>query len=289
MYQPLLTSPTSSKEDVEVDDERSSSHVIPAKASPWTREVCIAVFLCAICTLVNGALSLLPSQQPSTQTQSLPLRLSDLANMRTSDIGNLRRPSQFINFDKIVRPSPPVQHDFDNYPILTAPVDSADVNKVFPVDSKQYMPNVGTISPRQLHVLVKDTISTVVQFRALDWGMEKCEVRLSLPALTSDALVRPGHVVTLSLYRLNITQQLDASTLTYATRPQRVTKVAEIDLKHGEEVIWHRNFACSMDQLLTFEVACSVNEDDGSGCSVEWWQGITEPKPAIYMIQHSTA
>ena len=111
--------------------------------------------------------------------------------------------------------------------------------------------------------------------------MEKCELRLSLPALASDAFVSPGHVVTLSIYRLDATQQLDASKLSYATRPNRVTKVADIDLRHGEEVVWHRNFACSMEQLLTFEVACSVNEDDGSGCSVEWWQGIEEPNPGL--------
>ncbi|VDB83317.1 unnamed protein product [Peniophora sp. CBMAI 1063] len=291
MYQPLSTSPSSSKEDVEVDDSfgdeiRTTSDV--RMASPWTRDVYIAVALCILCTLANGALSLLPSLYPRVSSQSRSQRLSDLANMRTSDIGNLRRPSQFINFDKIDRPAP-AQYNFTNYPILTAPVDSANVRKVFPVDSKNYMPKVGTISPRQHHVLVKDTISTIVQFRALDWGMEKCELRLSLPAVASDALVDPGHVATLSLYRLNTTQQLDPSVLTYATRPQRVSKVANIDLRHGEEVVWHRNFACSMEQLLTFEVACSINEDDGSGCSVEWWQGIEEPNPAIYMIQHSTA
>ena len=127
--------------------------------SAWTREIYIAVALCVLCTIANGALSLLPSLQSRTQASPHSLRLSDIADIRTSDIGNLRRPSQFINFDKINRPSPPAQYDFANYPILTAPVDSANVHKVFPVDSKKYMPKVGTISPRQYHVLVKDTVS----------------------------------------------------------------------------------------------------------------------------------
>jgi hypothetical protein len=103
--------------------------------------------------------------------------------------------------------------------------------------------------------------------------MEKCELRLSLPALASDILVRPGHVVTLSIYRVNATEQLLETELSYSKRPARVLKIADVALEHGKGVGWHRTFSCSMEQLLTFEVGCSENEDDSSGCSLEWWQG----------------
>lgn len=74
------------------------------------------------------------------------------------DIQALRRPSQFIRFDEIKRPSPPGHKEFNNYPILVTQVDSARKDKVFEDDVKRYMAPIGTISPRDRRVLVTDTV-----------------------------------------------------------------------------------------------------------------------------------
>ena len=50
-------------------------------------------------------------------------------------------------------------------------------------------PEVGSLPPlRQSHNNMPRQISTFVQFRALDYGMENCSLALSIPEYGSDAM-----------------------------------------------------------------------------------------------------
>ncbi|KAJ7771233.1 hypothetical protein B0H14DRAFT_2273354, partial [Mycena olivaceomarginata] len=102
-------------------------------------------------------------------------------------------------------------------------------------------------------------ISTVVQFRVIDYGMEICEL----------------HIV-LSVFRLNASYPIDVKTLAYSNRPAHVRKLADIFIERGTGVHWRRNFTCEMEELLTFELRCSPG-DDQSLCAMEWWQNKVDP------------
>lgn len=105
-----------------------------------------------------------------------------------------------------------------------------------------------------------------MQFRAFDWGMETCQLGLSLPSANSSTTAQPA----LTVYRLNASHALDPRSLSYRTRPERASQIADVELS-AEPSHWQRNFTCATEEVLTFEFACS-----GSSlpelCRFDWWQ-----------------
>ncbi|KAG1889971.1 hypothetical protein F4604DRAFT_1568427 [Suillus subluteus] len=124
------------------------------------------------------------------------------------------------------------------------------------------MTRAGTISPYDRKVHVTQIVSTIFQFRAIDWGMENCELHVALPPV-----VRP---TTLASHRLDATVPVDISTLSFNVRPPRVAKLGNI-VPGKDSLDWHRKPSCAMDDVLVFELACSEDEPSGS-CDIEWWQ-----------------
>lgn len=111
--------------------------------------------------------------------------------------------------------------------------------------------------------------------------METCELRLSLPASSSESLILPEQSFPLSLYRLNSTIPLDVTTVAHQTRPPRVSKIGDVHFTHGNSTLWHRKFSCTTEEVLTFELACS-EVSGGEACHVEWWQNKEHPDPGLF-------
>lgn len=108
--------------------------------------------------------------------------------------------------------------------------------------------------------------------------MERCDLQLMIQP---QALARSSKPFTLEIFRLNATLPLDTQTLTYNTRPPRMSKVAAVELSDAADTHWSRSFACASDEILTFEVACLPTLDDGQ-CRVEWWQTKSNPQTGMY-------
>ncbi|KAH8809636.1 hypothetical protein DL96DRAFT_1473506 [Flagelloscypha sp. PMI_526] len=141
-------------------------------------------------------------------------------------------------------------------------VDSARPKEVLDQDFASYSSSVGTIYPETRRVWVTRSISTIAQFRTLDYGMEICELHLKFPPPF------PGkEPVRVSLYRLDSNRMVNPNTLSHKTAPSRVVKLAEIDQSIGE---YTRNLTCVSDQLLTFELGCS--DGSNSHCVLDWLQ-----------------
>ncbi|KAF9445737.1 hypothetical protein P691DRAFT_253988 [Macrolepiota fuliginosa MF-IS2] len=92
-------------------------------------------------------------------TRNLPLQTSFYPVHRLShgDIARLRRPSQFINLEKMYTSIRPQPRTFKNWPLILAPIDPDHPDKAFSHDPKRHMTIVGSISPedRQFHVTSK--------------------------------------------------------------------------------------------------------------------------------------
>lgn len=81
--------------------------------------------------------------------------------MTYHSIQSLRRPSQFIGFDRIAnRPSPPTPNHFINYPVLLTQVYEAHPELVSGDDPRRYLSRVGTVSPEDRLVRVNQTVSS---------------------------------------------------------------------------------------------------------------------------------
>ncbi|EGN92260.1 hypothetical protein SERLA73DRAFT_173018 [Serpula lacrymans var. lacrymans S7.3] len=124
------------------------------------------------------------------------------------------------------------------------------------------MTPIGTISPEDRRVHITPTISTILQFRALDFGMEHCQLQVVLP--TSVA----------------------SNTLSYKTCPGFIGKIADIKVDYG--LTWSHNFTCATDEVITFELACSSSKNPGGECYVDWWQTKGQSNPAVFLTQHTS-
>lgn len=193
----------------------------------------------------------------------------------TPDINRLRRPSQFIGLDKIVRPTPPIPRQFDNFPFLVSRTDSQHQDKVLGVDEFSYMSTVGTITPELYRIQVSNSISTIVQFRAIDFGMEKCRLSIVAPA----SVPPTAHV---AVYRLDVVDILNEREINYYTRPGRLAKLAELEMTPSTN--WTRYFSCQSDGVYTFELACSEQQQP---CDVQWVQDKKE-SIGVFITQFAT-
>jgi len=234
--------------------------------------------ICVVCTITNITIFFLSRTGP---------RIPDDLVVSRDALRRLRRPSQYIGLDEVIRPSPPIPVQFNNYPIVVASVDNHKQDVLFEVDARRFMSPSGMISSEARRVLVTDTVSTVVQFRAIDYGMEICELHVDLPRLLPNTTSYPGQNAMVSLFRLSASLPVDVKTLSRDTRPARLFKVADIQLSSEGISRWRRKMACASEEVLSFELA-SFGSD--YGCHVEWWQDREDPSgnPGIYITQHAT-
>ncbi|THV07093.1 hypothetical protein K435DRAFT_788864 [Dendrothele bispora CBS 962.96] len=243
-----------------------------------------ALVICLLCTLINVALNVLPLGSDSNMYPSRTTFPSSKGLSTRREIDTLRRPSQSIGLQSIHR-NKTASRATTIYPYILSPINENDPTVVYGNDPKGYLhPLVGTISPEDRQMRASNTFSTVAQFRVMDFGMEICELQIRIPANQSTdeesfEIASQGLVI----YRLDQATSLYADTLSYASRPSRLEKFADVRLDYGME--WTHRFACTMDEILTFEVACPISAKPGE-CEVNWWQNREKPNPAIFLVQY---
>ncbi|KAI0821766.1 hypothetical protein BC628DRAFT_797157 [Trametes gibbosa] len=145
----------------------------------------------------------------------------------------------------------------------------------------------GTMSPHERRLRVTPDVHTIVQFRAIDFGMEDCRLVLTLPAL-GEPLERgasleltPGS--RLDVFRLDAQGPLDVQKLSYRTKPPVKYQVSTVDVDgRGGDTEMYR-FPCAWSSLHVFEVACA----EGTECLLDVWSSHNTTY-GVNMIQHQT-
>jgi len=180
---------SSSEEDIELKGGTPGSEF---RALPsWRSSNTINVIACGI-ALLSTLLHLYFSFFPSRSQESTQI---------------LRRPTQFISLSSIPYSTHPLlSPHFSNitlttFPTIVQPIYRFEPNHVFyeeSADPRRQFTRFGTISPEDRRVVANagedgQKISTIVQFRTRDYGMEKCRLRLFLdpnhrhdPSLSSE-------------------------------------------------------------------------------------------------------
>jgi hypothetical protein len=144
----------------------------------------------------------------------------------------------------------------------------------------------GTLAPDEKHLRVDSDTHTILQFRAIDFGMEKCELVIGLPRgdeeLEGNSTFDFQDSSALDVYALHHPGPVDVRKLTWRSRPKRRDIVGTVTPTAGEETIiaW---FPCRTGSLHTFEVACH----DDSDCLVDVWSSQNKTW-GVYMYQHQT-
>ncbi|KAI0631479.1 hypothetical protein C8Q77DRAFT_1218951 [Trametes polyzona] len=148
----------------------------------------------------------------------------------------------------------------------------------------------GTLSPNERRLRVSPEVHTILQFRAIDFGMEDCRLVITLPALNAplergaSLSLTPGS--RLDVFRLDAPRPVDVQTLSYRTRPPPLAVGAKlatvvVDGKGGDVEV--TRFACPWSSLHVFEVACA----EGTECALDVWSS-QNTTYGINLVQHQT-
>ncbi|KAJ3575326.1 hypothetical protein NP233_g1191 [Leucocoprinus birnbaumii] len=255
--------------DVSLDDHKEKT---PNKFSekPSGR---FPLILNVILTLFN--LTLVLFAWYSIKTPLLETSFYPLHRLTRKEISQLRRPSQWINLEKMYGTTSPPPRQFKNWPLILAPVDPGYPDTALGHDPKRHLTLIGFISPEEREFRVSSKVSAIAQFRAIDFKMENCQLILRPPPDTV------SNVNTLEIYELDQSLPIMAKDLTFSNRPRRKSPLALTNVYNGSE--WKYNFACPTDTLFTFEFACQP----GAECDVSWWQAPGSQNPGLFLIQSS--
>jgi len=206
----------------------------------------------------------------------------------------LPRPNPFVNFANINRivDSSIQLGPITTWPVLLAQINVADKHHIYIDGSARVSRLFGAVSPNHHTFRVGREIHTIAQFRARDFGMERCQVIINLPPSASVAYDTKHEVgantdtVRVAMWRLTPTQAglIDSQTLSWHSRPKRVdsTPIHIFSTGRGhlsESVL----FLCPQDSIHTFEFECA-----DVGCSLDFSQNISRADLGVYMKQHAT-
>ncbi|KAJ7430360.1 hypothetical protein B0H11DRAFT_2263585 [Mycena galericulata] len=274
-YIPLLSDPALVN-DVHNDGwdssvPRRSSYAPQRKAEVPDRRVWIVLFATLI-SLVSLVLNIAdfrsPPPQPSTK---------------------LIYPNPYVGLDRAVltdaAPAPPIV----NFPHLLAPINSSDPSAVY-LHQVHWQSSFGMIYPEEREFLVDTQVSTVAQFRTIDFKMERCVATLEIPSpadvqnLTSKRVSLSSQPFLLEIWTLDTTEDIPTRTLSYTTRPPRTSLLTTMVVDSGYTLRSSPPFPCPSRSLLTFEIGCSI-----PGCSLHFRQDTKSPRLAFYITQYPSA
>ena len=196
-----------------------------------------------------------------------------------TDPAKLEAPSTYINFDLLYNNGtktnskfPPIQ----GLPRALAQVSSAEPDKVFPQWPVSYLAAWGTVPYNDRRLLVEPEVSetlrisaliwhpvlkpqtqmsTFVQFRVLDYGMENCSLALRIPEFGSEAMEIARVGSTIDVWSLAVDGKVDLQTLSYRTLPRRIDKVGSFTPRYNttEQL---PSFSCESGTYHAFLLTC---------------------------------
>lgn len=198
----------------------------------------------------------------------------------TSSQRILRRPSTYVNLDKVLANSNHTFPPLTNFPQMVYQISTSDSSRTMTEDHKSRRTAIGTVYPDLRHIYITNEVSiaksllsiwklanlepqvsTVVQFRHIDYGMEHCTLNHSIPP-QSDS--KPSVVEVWELdVAVEISRYIGDTWKTAAPRRKMLTTM------HFPPNGDTYSFNCPSNEFSTFELACPSRS---SACQVDFWQ-----------------
>ncbi|KAF8157310.1 hypothetical protein K438DRAFT_1732311 [Mycena galopus ATCC 62051] len=211
--------------------------------------------------------------------------LHDTASPGILSPTKLTYPNPYIGLENAVlvdpMPAPPIV----NFPLLLAQVNSSDPTTAY-VQQPRWNSDFGMIYPEDREFLVNNEVSTISQFRTLDFGMEHCVATLEIPSQDQiqdtprKSISSFDAPVTLEIWMLDAEERIDPHTLTWTTRPARIELLTTIVVQQGYNRLDSLPFACRARTLFTFEISCSA-------CYLHFQQDTKPPRLAFFITQYA--
>ncbi|KJA18984.1 hypothetical protein HYPSUDRAFT_168610 [Hypholoma sublateritium FD-334 SS-4] len=162
-------------------------------------------------------------------------------------------------------------------------ISSAQPLRIMPPNEQLYVDDSGRVPYYARRLVINSTISTFVQFRIMDYGMELCRLFLSVPPQneTKDISGAIGIPQRISIWEYPKAGLLDHRTLCWNTRPSQRKYFGSLETTYAATSQTHI-FPCQSLSYQTFELAC---ETDNCYVDVE---GIGLQPSGLYMRQYQS-
>ncbi|KZV85751.1 hypothetical protein EXIGLDRAFT_775289 [Exidia glandulosa HHB12029] len=202
---------------------------------------------------------------------------------RQGPTGVLRRPNAYIGLERITFPPNTTFPPILNLPLATYNFSPDDPSRRLTEDDRHHMTEEGMVVPEDYHVTVSATRSTVMQFRAMDWGMEKCVLHLVVPAVNhAGANVSMGESTIVDVWKLNDTVEI-LPHISAKKAPARSALLASLRFRAADSA-GAIDFNCTSGSFPTFEFSCGAKSAD---CLLDFWQAAKRGKEnGFYLMQH---
>ncbi|KAH7908277.1 hypothetical protein BJ138DRAFT_1115977 [Hygrophoropsis aurantiaca] len=192
----------------------------------------------------------------------------------------LRRPSVYLNLESVqsndtqIRFPPIVTFS----PFVLRVLLSDPLRPLREDTMLQRQTSKGTVYPDDRHFLVSPTASTIMQFRGVDFDMERCILFASVPNVTlkveSDS--EPADTQTVDVWRLDTSAELSWRSLRDPA-PGRLDLLATLAFRPDGEST-SMEYACPSGSFSTFEFVCSASTPN---CNLDFWQAQAVPANGI--------
>ncbi|KAG7097814.1 hypothetical protein E1B28_005133 [Marasmius oreades] len=120
-----------------------------------------------------------------------------------------RRASTYLGLDKVDFTGSPTFPPISSFAHVVLQADLQSPQRAMSEDDRSYYSPEGVIYPDDRHILATPNVSTVVQFRNLDYGMERCALWISTPPvnMSHNPAIRMDDV-TIDIWELDMADEL---------------------------------------------------------------------------------
>ncbi|THU95091.1 hypothetical protein K435DRAFT_839618 [Dendrothele bispora CBS 962.96] len=174
---------------------------------------------------------------------------------QNTDISNLDYRSTYIGFDLLYnKTAAPYWKQIVNKPRYIRVVSPTKPDQVIRDNIQYDLTPDGYVSSLLEQIFVDKELSTIVQFRTIDWGMERCKLVFTVPKNFSSGIMSNSQI---DVWALDSESPSYFVNPTWRKRPKRVNLVTTFTLSPGESSV-SSNFPCPSASNYNFELACSA-------------------------------
>ncbi|KAJ7662328.1 hypothetical protein B0H17DRAFT_953229 [Mycena rosella] len=171
-------------------------------------------------------------------------------------------PDPYIGLQNAVLKNAPHPAPITNFPLVLAHVNSSAPADIF-LEQAHWPSNFGMIYPEDRTFMVV----TIVQFRAVDFGMENCVLVLATHDMESANFSAATTPFPFEIWGVDSTDSVDPRKLSWKSRPRRTHLAASMTFPPGRNRLETPPFSCPSRALFTFEITCSA-----PGCYLKFLQ-----------------
>ncbi|KAK0484358.1 hypothetical protein EDD18DRAFT_1197113 [Armillaria luteobubalina] len=175
-----------------------------------------------------------------------------------------------------------------HHPIISharsfAQVSSASPDEVIPSHRNTVLFTSNGFTPLfERRLVVNDEISTIAQFRVLDFGMENCTIAIATPSHSAYTDIISGGAVSLDVWSIpHVKRKLNMKSVSYSSFSVTRSFLGSL-LVSREGISQTPAFPCASGSYHTFEITCSQ-----PGCNLDI-VGIGNKASGLFMRQYQT-